>query len=91
MNSFLFWIVFLAMLLHVLGEETGEYEMESGSGSGSGSEESETEESEMLYFYSILPNSPIVEHNLPAAGLDKPDFIYKPNSGHRIVEFYAHW
>jgi hypothetical protein len=87
MNSFLFWVVFLAMLLHVLGEESGEYETESGSGS----ENSKSEEAAMYYFYSIDPNSPIVEHKPPAAGLDKPDFIYKPNSGHRIVEFYAHW
>jgi hypothetical protein len=53
---------------------------------------SSSEDNQEKYFYRIDPNSPVVEYAAPPEGeLDKPDFIYNPKPGIRIVEFYAHW
>jgi hypothetical protein len=53
---------------------------------------SSSEDNLEKYFYRIDPNSPVVEYAAaPEGELDKPDFIYNPKPGIRIVEFYAHW
>jgi hypothetical protein len=77
-------VVFIRFCSLVGGEEEA---FESGS--------SEEEGEPSLYFYLADPSSPIKEEPVPegenAAAEERPDFIYNPNAGHRLVEFYAHW
>ena len=56
------------------------------------SEAEEESEEESFYFYLPDRSSPIYEEVPPIDPTrDKPDWIFNPNSGHRLVEFYAHW
>jgi hypothetical protein len=57
-------------------------------------ESEEEEEEEQLYLYEEDAGT-VLEYILPekSASVDpeKPDFLYAPNQGYRIVEFYAPW
>ena len=55
--------------------------------------EEEEEGEEILYFYFGSDDAkPIVEYPVvPKGQEDRPDFIYSPTTGIRLVEFYAHW
>jgi thiol oxidase len=57
-------------------------------------EEEESEEEEQLYLYEEDAGT-VIEYILPeksdTVDPEKPDFLYAPNQGYRIVEFYAPW
>lgn len=89
------WCVTILLCISLMGIPSVVASEEEEEEEGSGSESESSEEEDQFYLYRENAGR-VIEYILPeekSASVDpeKPDFLYAPSQGYRIVEFYAPW